>query len=232
MWKGPHSTQGFWRPTMAVVKFAVTRREPVLDGAPFGKAGAYEKIVGVLHFATNPSLRTNEPIADLGLALRNAQGLVESSADFYLLRPTGGGNRRLFLDVPNRGRKVAGGLALRPRRRGQDGGRPVLHHPRRRIRAGEALRVPVPGAGSSPRRARPRGGPRHGGLLALRLGGGGEPLRRGSRSRLRVRRFSERAVPSASPVSRPRRGRRRAPRLRRGGAARRRRAARRVQLSL
>src|SRR3989442_15394425 len=110
MWKAPHSTQGFWRPTMAVVKFDVTRREPVLDGAPFGKAGAYEKMVGVLHFATNPSLRANEPIADLGLAPRNAQGLVESSADFYLLRPTGGGNRRLFLDVPNRGRKVALGM--------------------------------------------------------------------------------------------------------------------------
>src|SRR6266567_1515841 len=110
MRKGPHSTQGFWRPTMAVVKFDVTRREPVLDGAPFGKAGAYEKMVGVLRFATNPSLRANEPIADLGLAPRNAQGLVESSADFYLLRPTGGGNRRLFLDVPNRGRKVALGM--------------------------------------------------------------------------------------------------------------------------
>jgi len=95
---------------MAVVKFDVTRREPVLDGAPFGKAGAYEKMVGVLRFATNPSLRANEPIADLGLAPRNAQGLVESSADFYLLRPTGGGNRRLFLDVPNRGRKVALGM--------------------------------------------------------------------------------------------------------------------------
>jgi len=95
---------------MAVVRLDVTRREPVLDGAPFGKAGAYEKIVGVLHFATNPSLRANEPIADLGLAPRNAQGLVESSADFYLLRPTGGGNRRLFLDVPNRGRKVALGM--------------------------------------------------------------------------------------------------------------------------
>src|SRR3989442_7110216 len=110
MWKAPHSTQGFWRPTMAVVKLDVRRREPVLDGAAFGKAGAYEKMVGVLHFATNPSLRANEPIADLGLAPRNAQGLVESSADFYLLRPTGGGNRRLFLDVPNRGRKVALGM--------------------------------------------------------------------------------------------------------------------------
>jgi len=45
-----------------------------------------------------------------GLAPRNAQGLVESSADFYLLRPTGGGNRRLFLDVPKPRRKVALGM--------------------------------------------------------------------------------------------------------------------------
>ena len=95
---------------MAVVRLEVTRSEPVLGGAPFGAGGAYEKIEGVLHFAVDPAARVHEPIADLGQAPRNARGLVESSADFSLLRPVGGGSRRLLLDVPNRGRKIALGM--------------------------------------------------------------------------------------------------------------------------
>jgi Alpha/beta hydrolase domain len=95
---------------MAVVRCEVTRREPVLGGAPFGATGAYEKIEGVLHFAVDPTLRVHEPIADLALAPRNGRGLVESSADFAVLRPLGGGGRRLLLDVPNRGRKIALGM--------------------------------------------------------------------------------------------------------------------------
>jgi hypothetical protein len=94
---------------MAVTRLEVTRREPVLGGAPFGAGGAYEKIEGVLHFAVDPAARVHEPIADLGLAPRNGRGLVESSADFYLLRPLAG-SRRLLLDVPNRGRKIALGM--------------------------------------------------------------------------------------------------------------------------
>jgi len=94
---------------MAVTRLEVTRREPVLGGAPFGAGGAYEKIEGVLHFAVDPDARAHEPIADLGLAPRNGRGLVESSADFHLLRPLAG-SRRLLLDVPNRGRKIALGM--------------------------------------------------------------------------------------------------------------------------
>ncbi len=89
---------------MGVVRLEITRREPVLDGA------TYEKIEGVLRFTADPAARANEPIADLGLAPRNARGLVEYSADFYLLRPLDGGRRRLLLDVPNRGRKIALGM--------------------------------------------------------------------------------------------------------------------------
>ena len=99
---------------MGVVRLEITRREPVLDGAAFKGAGgagsAYEKIEGVLHFSADPAARQNEPIADLGLAPRNTRGLVEYSADVYLLRPLDGGRRRLLLDVPNRGRKIALGM--------------------------------------------------------------------------------------------------------------------------
>ena len=95
---------------MSVVRLEIQRREPILHGAAFGAAGPYEKIAGVLHFAIDPSLPVHETIADIQLAPRNAQGRVEFSADFYLLRPIGGGNRRLLLDVPNRGRKIALGM--------------------------------------------------------------------------------------------------------------------------
>ena len=99
---------------MAVVRLEVTRREPVLGSAAFKAAGgagsAYEKVEGVLHLTADPAAKANEAIADLGLAPRNARGLVEYSADFYLLRPLDAARRRLLLDVPNRGRKIALGM--------------------------------------------------------------------------------------------------------------------------
>ena len=66
---------------MGVVRLDITRREPV------AAAAGYEKIDGVLHFTADPAARQNEPIADLGLAPRNARGRVEFSADFYVLKP-------------------------------------------------------------------------------------------------------------------------------------------------
>jgi hypothetical protein len=95
---------------MAVVALEIQTREPVLGGAPFGAAGAYEKVTGIVRLAVDPALPVHAAIADLDRAPRSAAGLVEAWADFYLLRPLGGGNRRLLLDVPNRGRKMA--LAL------------------------------------------------------------------------------------------------------------------------
>jgi hypothetical protein len=99
---------------MGVVRLEVTRREPVLGGAAFegpgGRGSAYEKLEGVLRFTADPAAPANEAIADLGLAPRNPRGLVEYSADFYLLRPLDGGRGRLLLDVPNRGRKIALGM--------------------------------------------------------------------------------------------------------------------------
>ena len=97
---------------MAVTSLEITQRSIVLDGHPFGAAGPYEKIVGVLRIAVDPQHRANQAIADLAAAPRNAAGLVECASDFYLLRPrdAGRGNRRLLLDVPNRGRKVALGM--------------------------------------------------------------------------------------------------------------------------
>jgi hypothetical protein len=97
---------------MAVTSFRITQRATVLDGRPFGDAGAYEKIAGVLRIGVDPAHPANQAITDLALAPENAAGLVECESDFYVLRPRDAarGNRRLFLDVPNRGRKVALGM--------------------------------------------------------------------------------------------------------------------------
>jgi len=90
-----------------VARLRVERREVVLGGRAFGAAGAYEKLVGKVDFAFDPSLPANDIIVDLKLAPRNAQGLVEASADFYMLKPVDPrkGNGRLFYEVGNRGGK-------------------------------------------------------------------------------------------------------------------------------
>ena len=63
----------------------------------------YEWVSAVARYAVDPALPANERIADLGLAPRDADGLVRFSGDVVLLRPAGGGARRAVLSVPNRG---------------------------------------------------------------------------------------------------------------------------------
>lgn len=97
---------------MAVTALEILDRARVLDGEPFGARGAYEKIAGIIRFGHDPAHPRNRDITDLDRAPRNARGLVESWADFYLLRPVdpSRARRTLLLDVPNRGRKVALGM--------------------------------------------------------------------------------------------------------------------------
>jgi hypothetical protein len=91
-----------------VVRLRIERREPVLNGRAFGAAGPYEKLVGKVEFGLDPELPPNGGIVDLKLAPRNARGEVESSADFYMLKPVDPrrGNGRLFYEVGNRGGKA------------------------------------------------------------------------------------------------------------------------------
>ena len=90
-----------------VTRLRIERRETILNGRPFGAAGPYEKIVGKVDFALDPARPQNRGIVDLNLAPKNAQGLVEFSADFYLLKPVdpARGNGRLFYEAGNRGTK-------------------------------------------------------------------------------------------------------------------------------
>jgi len=94
---------------MPAISLAVQHRSLILDGRAFGAVGAYEKIAGMLRFAVDPQHRLHRQITDLDSAPRNGEGRVEFQGDFYLLKPVDSarGNRRLLLDVANRGRKLA-----------------------------------------------------------------------------------------------------------------------------
>jgi hypothetical protein len=71
----------------------------------FGNVGQYEKLVGRVYGEVNPNDPIDSQITDVALAPRNAAGLVEYSADIYILRPVdrSKGNHRLFFEINKRG---------------------------------------------------------------------------------------------------------------------------------
>jgi len=88
-----------------VERIEITQREPFAGGKRFGTVGAYEKIVGLLHYAVDPDHPANARVVDLGRAPREADGLVRFAGEFMVLRPIdpARGNRRLLYEVGNRG---------------------------------------------------------------------------------------------------------------------------------
>ena len=95
--------------TAKVVKFEIVRIEPAFEGRVFGTVGTYDRIIARATVALSPNDPHNTIIVDLDRAPRNAQGLVEATADVEILRPTNAanGNRRLLYDVVNRGNQRA-----------------------------------------------------------------------------------------------------------------------------
>lgn len=93
----------------AVQRVEVESREVVLGGAPFGSAGAYEKLRGRISFVFDPTNPANARIVDLDRAPRNADGMVEAQANFMVLRPKDPslGRGVALLEVSNRGGKAA-----------------------------------------------------------------------------------------------------------------------------
>jgi hypothetical protein len=94
-----------------LVKLDVQKREVVAEGTAFGSAGAYEKLTGRAWFEVDPTLQRNKAVFDIDRATLNAQGKVEFSADFVILKPVDMalGSKTLFFAVNNRGRKIAFG---------------------------------------------------------------------------------------------------------------------------
>jgi hypothetical protein len=97
----------------AAVEARVTRivvdparsQSPTFDGRAFGAAGQYEKLRGTFHGELDPRDRRNRVITDIELAPRNARGMVEYSAEFFILKPIDAskGNHKVILDHNNRG---------------------------------------------------------------------------------------------------------------------------------
>src|SRR6266851_5432858 len=83
---------------------------PAFGGQSFGNVGTFDKLVGTAFGEVDPRDPRNAIIQDIELAPRNARGMVEYSADLYLIKPHDmtKGNRILFYNVHNRGNK--GGL--------------------------------------------------------------------------------------------------------------------------
>ena len=90
-----------------VTQIDIIKRESFAGGQTFGSVGAYEKVVGRFHGELDPKSPLNAVIVDLDKAPRNARGMVEYSADFYILKPVdlGKGNAALFYELSNRGNK-------------------------------------------------------------------------------------------------------------------------------
>jgi len=84
-----------------VLRVEVTERQ---DIPQYG----YEQIRGKVYFAIDPKNPVNAAIADLDKAPRNADGLVEFSADLLTMWPKmGSGNNVALIDVVNRGATTA-----------------------------------------------------------------------------------------------------------------------------
>ena len=90
-----------------VTRIEITKQEPFAAGQAFGNVGAYEKVVGRFRGELDPTSPLNAVIIDLDKAPRNARGMVEYSADFYILKPVDvtKGNGALLYELANRGNK-------------------------------------------------------------------------------------------------------------------------------
>src|SRR5215471_8160863 len=87
----------------SLARAAVTKVE-ISERSDLTVAGA-ERIAGKVYFALDPKNPANRAIVDLDRAPKNAQGLVEFSADLIMVRPKDAVKRNgtLLMEVSNRG---------------------------------------------------------------------------------------------------------------------------------
>lgn len=87
-------------------------QSPTFGGFAWPGVGQYERISGKAFGELDPNDPKNAVIVDLALAPRNANGNVEYSFDFYILKPIdlSMGNHKLLYEPPNRGGKTISAL--------------------------------------------------------------------------------------------------------------------------
>lgn len=88
-----------------VVRLVIDSRQPLAGGREYGPAGAYERLVGRVFYAFDPSNPHDRQIVDLSLAPRNAAGEVEAWGEVVILRPADPAKASglTLVDVTNRG---------------------------------------------------------------------------------------------------------------------------------
>jgi len=88
-----------------VTRVTITSRTIVAGGKSFGSTGPYERLVGRVEFALDPSDPHNIGIVDLNHARRDSDGRVHFSSDLNVLRPSDPtkGNGVLLFHISNRG---------------------------------------------------------------------------------------------------------------------------------
>ena len=99
-----------------VVRIVVERTTPYADGKTFGEAGAFERLEGTVYMEVDPEDPLNAVVVNLDRAPRNANGFVEFSAPFFLIKPVdlSRGNRKLLYGVNNRGNAIELGFQTFP----------------------------------------------------------------------------------------------------------------------
>ena len=98
----------FGHPSEArVVRFVVEQTRSFADGMSFGNVGVYQRLDGTAYMEVDPKDPLDAVIVNLDKAPRNAQGLVEFNAPFFILKPAdiARGNHKIFYGINNRGNK-------------------------------------------------------------------------------------------------------------------------------
>jgi hypothetical protein len=88
-----------------VVRFVVEDRQPYAGGEQFGNSGSFERLIGTAYMEVDPADPLNAIIVNLDKAPKNARGMVEFSAPFWIIKPVdmARGNRKIWYAINNRG---------------------------------------------------------------------------------------------------------------------------------
>jgi hypothetical protein len=92
-----------------VVRMIVDQTRPFAGRASFGEVGPYERLDGTAFFEVDPGDPLNAVIVNIDKAPRNARGMVEFSAPFFIVKPVDvrRGNHKIFYTINNRGNKLS-----------------------------------------------------------------------------------------------------------------------------
>jgi hypothetical protein len=99
-----------------VVRLVVEKTQPFAGGKAIGTVGPFERLDGTVYFEVDPKDPLNKVIVNLDKTPRNAKGLVEFSAPFFIVKPKdmARGNRKIFYGINNRGNNIEFGHTTWP----------------------------------------------------------------------------------------------------------------------